>query len=302
MVSVFEEYSERVSSYATNIRERYELDTKSFILDNFDDSPTYREIEVYEQEESIGTYGVRVNMIERMGNIRSILLKPDKDLNVGNMTSFEGRDWLIFDKFGHVSSGVKVTAMRTNYLLKWIDRDGVLNIKRCYASSSDIGSKSKQSRANIEYNKYDVKLAYGQLYIFIEVTENTRRINLNHRFIINDIVYEVIGVDNTTHVEDGYGIIQYTVKRITRNPKDDFEFGIAHNNYLDKDIHDYDLSELDDSSEPDNDALALGKYDLNDKGRDADISDLSSPRIDDEDINIDLTDEKGNRKRGGSIW
>lgn len=273
MVSVFEEYSERVNSYATNIRGRYELDTKSFILDNFDDSPTYREIEVKKHEESIGTYGVRVNMIERMGNIRSILLKPDEDLNVGNMTVFEDRTWLIFDKFGHKDTGVKLTAMRTNYNLKWIDRDGVLNTKRCYASSSDIGSKSKQSRANIEYNKYDVKLPFGQLYIFIETTYATRRIDLNQRFIINDIPYEVIGVDNTTHVEDDrvydeetgkpifrkYGIIQYTVKRITKHPKDDFELGIAYNDYLEKDV---------------------GK----------------------EEIDTELKDKEGNRKRGGSIW
>ena len=296
MVSVFEEYSERVGSYATNIRERYELDTKSFILDNFDDSPTYREIEVYEYEESIGTYGVRVNMIERMGNIRSILLKPDEDLNVGNMTSFEGRDWLIFDKFGHVSSGVKLTAMRTNYNLKWIDRDGVLNAKRCYASSSDIGSKSKQSRANIEYNKYDVRLPFGQLYIFIETTDATEKIDLNQRFIINNISYEVIGVDNTTHVEDHrivnedtgeeefhkYGIIQYTVKRVTKHPKDDFELGIAYNDYLEKDIDDYLPSE---------------------EGRDTNmartfnVSKKEEPQMD-----IELKDEKGKRKRGGSIW
>lgn len=296
MVSVFEEYSERVNSYATNIRGRYELDTKSFILDNFDDSPTYREIEVHEYEESIGTYGVRVNMIERMGNIRSILLKPDEDLNVGNMTVFEDRTWLIFDKFGHRDTGVKLTAMRTNYNLKWIDRDGVLNTKRCYASSSDIGSKSKQSRANIEYNKYDVKLPFGQLYIFIETTDATEKIDLNQRFIINNIAYEVIGVDNTTHVEDHkivdketgkeefhkYGIIQYTVKRITKHPKDDFELGIAYNDYLEKDIEDYLPSE---------------------EGRDTNIANSSMIEgKDDSQIGIELRDKEGKRKRGGSIW
>lgn len=295
MVSVFEEYSERVNSYATNIRERYELDTKNFILDNFDDSPTYREIEVYKDEESIGHFGVRVNMIERMGNIRNILLKPDEDLNVGNMTMFEDRTWLIFDKYGHRDSGVKVTAMRTNHNLQWIDRNGILHSKRCYASSSDIGSKSKQSRANIEYNKYDVRLAFGQLYIFIETTEDTRRIDLNQRFIINDIPYEVIGVDNTTHVEDErvydeetekstfkkYGIIQYTVKRITKHPKDDFELGIAYNDYLKKDVD---------------------EYVLDDEGRDSNVGKASNIDVDKEDINIELRDEKGNRKRGGSIW
>ena len=296
MVSVFEEYSERVNSHTTNIRGRYELDTKSFILDNFDDSPTYREIDVHEYEESIGTFGVRVNMIERMGNIRSIILKPDEDLNVGNMAMFEDRTWLIFDKFGHRDTGVKLTAMRTNYNLKWIDRDGILNTKRCYASSSDIGSKSKQSRASVEYNKYDVRLPFGQLYIFIETTDATEKIDLNQRFIINNIVYEVIGVDNTTHVEDHmtvdedtgekefykYGIIHYTVKRVTTHPKDDFELGIAYNDYLEKDINDYLPSE---------------------EGRDTNIANSSVIEgKDDSQMEIKLRDEEGKRKRGGSIW
>lgn len=235
MESVFEEYTERTTAHGENLKERYEKDTNRFIFESFENSPTYRDINVYEFGESIGTYGVRVNMIERMGNIRSILLKPGETLTVGNMATFEERTWLLYDKFGYYESGVKMTAMRTNHNLTWKDEEGVLNSKRCYASSSDIGSKSKQSRANIEYNKYDVRLPYGQLYVFIETTEATKDINLNYRFIINNIVYETIGLDNTSHVEDGYGLIQFTVKRTTIHPQDDFDLGIAYNKYDKKD-------------------------------------------------------------------
>lgn len=232
MPSIFEQYTKRVTSHSENLRGRYERDTEQFINENFADSPTYRRIDVYREGESLGEYEVRVNMIERMGNIRSIMLRPNTDLNVGNMAMFESRTWLLFDKFGYVDSGVKLTAMRTNYNLKWIDPDGLFHSKRCYASSSDIGSKSKQSRATIEFNKYDVRLPFGQLYVFLETTEHTKKIDLNHRFIINDIVYETIGIDNTTHVEDGYGIIQLTIKRVTKRHEDDFELGIAFNDYL----------------------------------------------------------------------
>lgn len=293
MTNVFQQYTNRITAHSTNIRGRYELDTESYILDNFDDSPTYREIRVEREGVDMGVYGVRVNMIERMGNIRNILLKPHSaltpeeerqpDLFVGNMAIFEERTWLLFDKYGYKDSGVKLTAMRTNYNLKWIDRDGMLRTKRCYASSSDIGSKSKQSRATIEYNKYDVKLPYGQLYIFIETTEHTKRIDLNQRFIINSVVYEVIGVDNTTHVEDDYGIIQYTIRRVTVHVKDDFEMGIAYNSYMDKDVDEYDLSEL---------------------GRDHNIASTALPDNHDGDNPMDtsIKDKKGERKRGGSIW
>lgn len=233
MYDTLRKYTERTTSRGKNLKERFERDTDAFIMESFENSPTYREIEVFKQGISQGTKGVRVNMIERMGNIRSILLKPGDDLQVGNMASFENRDWLLYDKFGYHEVGVKMTAMRVNYKLKWRSKREINKMHeiKCYASSSDIGSKSKQSRADIEYNKYDVKLPYGQLYVFMEKSDESDEIDLNHRFIVNNIVYEVVGVDNTTHVEGDYGIIQFTIKRTTKHPKDDFDKGIAYNNY-----------------------------------------------------------------------
>lgn len=232
MPSIFEDYTTRTSARGNNLRSRYENDTENFVNTNFADAPTYRVIDVYQEYESLGQYEARVNMIERMGNIRNILLRPSYDLKIGNMTRFEGRTWIIFDKYGHIDSGVKLTAMRTNHSLQWEDADKIHHMIRCYASSSDIGSKSKQNRATIEYNKYDVRLPYGQLYVFIETNKDTVKIDLNHRFIINKIPYEVIGVDNTTQVEDNYGMIQFTVKRTTLHDKDDLELGIAYNSYF----------------------------------------------------------------------
>lgn len=232
MSSLFEQYTDRVTATGESLRDRYEIDTKNFINKNFADAPTYRRIKVWKQYEPAEEYDVRVNMIERMGNIRSLLFRPDVNLGVGNMAEFEGRTWLLYDKYGFSGDHIKMTAMRTNYNLKWIDANGVTHADRCYASASDMGSKSKQNRATIEYNKYDVRLPYGQLYIFMETTEHSVAIDLNHRFIINNIPYEVIGLDNTTSVEDDYGIIQFTIKRVPEHPKDDFELGIAYNSYL----------------------------------------------------------------------
>lgn len=230
-INAFNKYSSKVKSKGQTLRDRYKNDAENFINDKFEDSPTFREIELFEKGENIGIFDVRVNKIERMGNIRNLLFRPNTNVDVGNMTKFEDRVWLLYDKFGSRFEHVTITAIRTNHNLKWIDADDILHTNRCYASSSDLGSKSKQSRATIEYNKYDVKLPYGQLYIFIETTEDTRRIDLQHRFIVNGIPYSIVGIDNTTLVEDDYGIIQFTVKRTTAVPEDDLENDIAYNVY-----------------------------------------------------------------------
>src|SRR5690606_14472305 len=99
-------------------------------------------------------------------------------------------------------------------------------------SATDLGSKARQSKNDIEWNKYDVRLPAGQLFVSVEKNSITETIELNHRFIFGRNVYEVVGIDDiTTTNDEGYGIIQFTVKITTKSSKDDFEKQIAHNDY-----------------------------------------------------------------------
>lgn len=229
-------YKDRLSSYGDNVGDAYSKNTISFIESTFHASPTYRVMEVESSAyPDIKEIDGRVVEVERLGSLREIILRPTKSLEVGMYVKIDNEWYILIDKYGGTgSTSIKMLAIKINESLKWRDRDGILRDFHCVASATDLGSKSKQSKNEIEWNKYDVRLPVGQLFVSVEKNEITEDIGLNQRFIFGRDVYEVTGIDDITTVnDDGYGIIQYTVKITTKNSKDDFDLGVAYNRYLD---------------------------------------------------------------------
>lgn len=234
----FEKYKRRLHRNGKDVGETLTNNTIAFIESTFTASPTYRRMKVYRTNVETNTLetfemDARVVEIERLGTLREILLRPTESLDVGTYVEFDGFTWLLYDKYGGTgSTSIKLTAIKCNRRAKWYGRDGKLKIYECVASATDIGSKAKQSKNEIEWNKYDVRLPLGQLFMSLEYNEDTRAIRLNDRFIFGRNVYEVTGIDDISSVdENGYGLIQFTIAITTIRDNDDFERGIAENIY-----------------------------------------------------------------------
>lgn len=228
-------YKKRILSNGSDVGEALSNDTIEFINDSFKNATTYKLLKIESSKFiDIKTMDARVVQVERLGTLRELVLRPDENLEIGVYASIDNEWYLIIDKYGGLgASSIKLTAIKTNQMLKWIDIKGVEKSYKCVASATDLGSKSKQGKTIIEYNKYDVKLPSGQLIVSVETNEDTNLIDLNHRFIFGRNVYEVIGLDDITNTNNEYGIIQFTVKLVPKNSKDDFENKIAYNNYKD---------------------------------------------------------------------
>jgi hypothetical protein len=229
-----DKYKRRVGRNGDDVGEVYKNNTIAFIEATFHASPTFRVMEVQStQFPEIKEIDARIVEVERMGSLREAILRPSQFLDVGAYATFDGEDYIVFDRYGGTgATNVKLLLARCNRQLKWYDKDGKLNDILCVASATDLGSKSKQSKNEIEWNKYDVRLPLGQLFVFVEINETTKDIKLNNRFIFGRNAYEVTGIDDITGVNaDGYGILQLTVKIAPSKDKDDFENGIAYNSY-----------------------------------------------------------------------
>jgi hypothetical protein len=229
----FDKYSRRLRRNGNDVGEVYKNNTIAFIEATFHASPTFRVMEVYSnQTPEITEMDARVVEIERLGTLREIVLRPNQSLEIGTIVSFDGDDWLLFDKYGGTgATSIKMLAIKCNNEIKWKAKDGQIKKFHCVASATDLGSKSKQSKNEIEWNKYDVRLPLGQLFVSCELNEDTERINLNQRFIFGRNVYEVTGIDDMTLSNNGYGVLQLTIKIDTIRDVDDFENGIAFNEY-----------------------------------------------------------------------
>jgi hypothetical protein len=234
-MSHLDKYRSRLSRNGTNTGEVYASNTIAFIEATFQASPTFRVLEVVSTEfPEITQMDARVVEVERMGTLREVLFRPNQGLNIGTYVKFDGGTWLIFDKWGSTQShtGLKVLVEKCNRTLKWKDANGIVQEIDCIATQSPLGSKANQGKNDIEWNKYDVRLPLGQLYVFVEKNDITSTISLNHRFIFGSNVYEVFGIDDTSSVDNnGFGVIQLTVKVATKQDADDFQNRIAFNQY-----------------------------------------------------------------------
>ena len=232
-MNYLDKYIRRLKRAGNNVGEVYNNNTISFIESTFHASPTYRIMDIESNNpmySHITQMDGRVVEVERLGTLREIILRPTKSLEVGMYAKIDDEWFLLIDKYG--STAIKMLAIKINQQLRWYDKDGVLQSFKCVASATDLGSKARQSKNDIEWNKYDVRLPVGQLFVSVEKNSITETIGLNHRFIFGRNVYEVVGIDDiTTTNDEGYGIIQFTVKITTKRDEDDFEKGIAYNEY-----------------------------------------------------------------------
>jgi hypothetical protein len=230
-----DKFKDRMSRNGEDLGEAYTNNTIAFIESTFSASPTFRVLGVKSTEKPhVTEMDARVVEVERMGSLRELLFRPTSEgLDVGTYVTFDNDTYLIFDRFGNN----KVLVERCNDSIKWVDKNGNLIELECIASASDLGSKAKQSRNEIEWNKFDVRLPAGQLFIFLELNDSTRSIALNQRFIFGSKAYEVVGLDDVTTVNThGFGIIQLVVKVTTIRNEDDFINRIAYNTYEDSNV------------------------------------------------------------------
>jgi hypothetical protein len=145
---------------------------------------------------------------------------------------FDNETWLVSDVWGDIEHQQKVLVQKCNRTLKWRNAMNEVEEVNCIASQSPLGSKANQGKNDIEWNKFDVRLPLGQLYVFVERNDVTDTLNLNQRFIFGSNVYEVYGIDDISAVDkNGFGIIQLTIKLTTGQDADDFGNLIAFNVY-----------------------------------------------------------------------
>lgn len=242
MSDYIERYKKRIGRNGNNTGEAYANNTIAFIQSAFEASPTFHVLEVDSYEfPNIKEIDARVVEVERMGSLREVLFRPKQYLNIGTYVRFDNRTWIISDMWGDTTFSSRALVQRCNDKLRialsedWKDEDGVVDRnkvyeKYCVVSQSPLGSKATQGRHDIGFNQYDVMLPLGQLFVYVEKNDATEKVELNQRFIFGDNVYEVYGVDDMSLTnEDGYGIIQYTVKLTIKQENDDFENGIAFN-------------------------------------------------------------------------
>lgn len=202
----------------------------------FTDSPSYRRAKVFSrQHPEIDEIDVRVVSVDRMGTLREVIFRPDSALDRGTYLGFDGSIWLIYDAYINTISP-KATVQECNEFLRFKGSDGEVKEYYAFVGASDLGSKAKQSRAEISYNKYDMKEPKAQNFVYVESNEFTNELDVNSRLILGKRAFKVIGKDDSTltqlQLEEtdnsfAYGIIILSLQIDTVKAYDSIEDSVA---------------------------------------------------------------------------
>ena len=208
------------------------------INQRFTDSPSYRKAKVVSrQHPDIKEIDVRVVSVDRLGTLRDVIFRPNEGLENGTYLLFDESIWLIYDTYLNTISP-KATVQQCNEILKFVASNGEVKEYYTFVGASDLGSKAKQSRAEISYNKYDMREPTSQSFVYVESNEYTNELDVNSRLVIGNRAYLVVGKDDLTLTQPlvqndtntnsfKYGIIILSLKLDTTKAQDDLDEGVA---------------------------------------------------------------------------
>jgi hypothetical protein len=186
--------------------------TKVIVEKTFREAPNFKVVFLngYEVDARIDT--------ENDSNQLSILFKPNTKVYKGDIINFDTTHWLVNNTNDNPIYPTAYVDL-CNEWLRWID---------------DLG-EAKVYPAVIVNKKYDLNqdkfliLADNILTIRVPYNNDTKKIKQLQRFIINDIPYEIHGIDAISNVNLGKGYIELKAEQSLLEANDNLDTDIADN-------------------------------------------------------------------------
>ena len=234
-MSYLERYNWRIKVDGTNLGEALRNNTHYMKNKKFTDATTYRKAKWYldkgTENETSGDIDIRVVEIDRMGSIRNILFKLGEGVRLGTILEFDNDLWLAYDTYGSLRDDIKMRVSKINDELVWKDRAGKVHKVPSISTISALGSSANSNDGKYLENAYNVHMPEGKILVFVELTEETKTIELKQRFIIGSKVYNVVYTDDVTMIDKDYhGVLKLILEvDLKYNNKDDFANSIAYN-------------------------------------------------------------------------
>jgi hypothetical protein len=206
-----------LSNYRRRLSHDYAMEkmantTKTFVDNDFHDAPNFKEVFL--------NGFIADARIDRQKNSHqlSILFRPDTKVSKGDIVDFDSTHWLVTN-INDNPIFPTVFVELCNEWLKWIDDDGLTKVYPIV----------------VETKKYDLNqeeqiiIAENTITILVQYNNDTRKIKQLQRFIINDIPFEIRGIDAISNVNVGKGFIELKAEQSLLTNNDDLDTDLANN-------------------------------------------------------------------------
>jgi hypothetical protein len=185
---------------------------------DFESNPSYREV-IRNTTENVGAIIAdnSSNSASKVDNIRSIIMKPEDVLNVGDIFDFNNNKWICTS--AEMFSDIYYRGMITqcNNILSFYKTHILFEVPCIF---SDISIDLQEGKfMNLPIGHYLVYIPSGYI----------SKSDMNLRFILNDSAYKIEGISNAVN---GLVKVELTDDEITAD--DNLELGIAnwHSNQI----------------------------------------------------------------------
>ena len=161
---------------------------------------------------------------------KTIISMPGEDVRHGGLVYWMDCYWIINEKDANTNLYAKGKLLQCNYLLKWIDNDGVIREQWCMVEDG-----TKYLTGAYEDRDFVVTRGDSRIAITVPRNEYTKKLGRENRFLIDDINggSEMLSFSLTKPLKVGHtydnenGVYKFVLQEVNSTNDDNFELGIA---------------------------------------------------------------------------
>jgi hypothetical protein len=195
----FEKYRNRAGK---SIGDRMREHTENKVQSQLVNSPNYKQVLIG------GTWhDVRLVQGIRVGSLE-ILFAPHQDVPIGSIVEFDGETWLITEISHQITIVKKGVMYKCNNTLQWKKANIPYSLPAYITQYYTLGVYDIEAKTGIDYDT-----AKGGLFAYVQNNAISKTIILGDKFSINGQAFEVVGIDNISHIVNNVGYIKLTIMR-----------------------------------------------------------------------------------------
>lgn len=223
-MSVWDSYESLAGVRGTTRRDAKLLREKRYLTTKLPDNLSYFSVQIDGVEQNVA--------ILNSDNLdqKTIISMPGEDVRHGGLVWWMNCYWIINEKDANTNVYAKGKLLQCNYLLKWVDRDGIIREQWCMVEDG-----TKYLTGDYEDRDFFVTRGDSRIAITLPRNEYTRKLNRESRFLIDDInggeqmlsfvLSKPLKVGHTYDEENG--VYKFVLHEVNSTDDDNFELGIA---------------------------------------------------------------------------
>ncbi|HXW03439.1 MAG TPA: hypothetical protein VD651_04170 [Nitrosarchaeum sp.] len=206
-------YNYRNRLKKTDSMKSMEDNTKEFINRTFHEAPNYKKVFLNGVK-----IDARIDLNDEKSFKKSIIFRPDTIIFKGDVIAVEKMHWLVVDTYDNQLQPSAYVQL-CNEWLRWRNKNGETKVYPCVVKGQQISLDEGKNE-----NRWLI-MSENTVSILVQNNLDTKTIYPKQRFILNDLPYEIKGVDTISNVIQGKGYLellaQQTLTEIADDPTED---------------------------------------------------------------------------------